>query len=86
MVADAAPRYIPSALLATIAYCSLYLPPTSKVLFRQTLLIQPLGAGAEDWDDPGHLARRQHHDQRDQGRDAEGEICQKSLETKKSLR
>ena len=24
-------RYIPSALLATIAYCSLYLSPTSKV-------------------------------------------------------
>ena len=24
-------RYIPSFLLATIAYCSLYLPPTSKV-------------------------------------------------------
>ena len=27
------PRYIPSILLATIAYCSLYLPPTSKVRF-----------------------------------------------------
>ena len=29
--------------------------------------------GAEDWDDAGHLARSQHDDQWDQGRDAKGE-------------
>ena len=38
-----------------------------------------LPPGAEDWDDTGHLARRQHHDQWDQSRDAQGKISSKSL-------
>ena len=40
-------------------------------------------AGAEDWDDLGHLARCQHHDQWDQGRDAEGKICSKSFKIRR---